>query len=115
MNEGVLKLNKENSILSPEVVIGKLGASSDYFIEDVEGFSVEVTDSGTEMSRSISVGGAFLASPCRLLWESSRYTRASRLIVGNREESRVASIVTTVPKVTTMEVATTNKAMTQKW
>ena len=111
MKECVVKLNEENSILSPEVVIGKLGASRDYFIEDVEGFSVEVTDSGTEMSRSISVGGAFLASPCSFLWESSRYTSASRLIVGNREES----IVTTVPTVTTMEVASTKKAMSQRW
>jgi hypothetical protein len=38
VKEGVVKLTEENSTLSPEVVIGKLGAIRDCFIEDVEGF-----------------------------------------------------------------------------
>ena len=38
VKEVVVKLTEENSTLSPEVVIGKLGAIRDCFIEDVEGF-----------------------------------------------------------------------------
>ena len=104
---GVVKLIEDGSILSPEVDINKLDANRDCSIEDGEGFSAEVIDSRIEMSRSISVGGAFLAHPCSF--------RASILSLGNREESRVASILTTVPTVNTMEVASTKKAMTQKW
>lgn len=61
------------------------------------------------MSRFISVGGAFLASPWR-----SRYTRASRLIPGVSEESMVASKFKTCTTDTMMEVVTIKKAMTQK-
>ena len=107
MKVGVVKLIEDGSILSPEVDINKLDANRDCSIEDGEGFSAEVIDSRIEMSRSISVGGAFLAHPCSF--------RASILSLGKREESRVASILTTVPTVNTMEVASTKKAMTQKW
>jgi hypothetical protein len=53
---GEVKLIEDGSILSPEVDINKLDANRDCSIEYGEGFSVEVIDSGTEMSRSISVG-----------------------------------------------------------
>ena len=104
----LVKLIEDNSILSPEVDIIKL----DVPIEVGEGFSVELTNSGPWISRSIRlpVGGSTLTSPRDFLRES-RHNRVSMHNLANIGDSSVDSIVS---KLILVELEISKRAMTQK-
>ena len=94
--------------LSPEVDNVELDDAGDCSIEDNEGFSVEVTNSGAVRE------AAFLASHCSFHGESIRHTRDSRLNVGTREDRSVERTITTVTTVTTVMVKSSKTAVTKK-
>ena len=91
--------------LSPEIDFVELDDARDCSIEDNEGFSVVVTNSGAVRE------AAFLASHCSFHGESIRHTRASILNVGTREDSSVERIIITV---TTVMVESSKTAVAQK-
>ena len=78
----LVKLIEDNSILSPEVDIIKL----DVPIEVGEGFSVELTNSGPWISRSIRlpVGGSTLASPRDFLDSDFLFSAVAALAMGSQ-------------------------------